>query len=359
MRGVPETYIEPTTKMEFILVKGGKFLMGGTGSYDGHPRHWVIVNDFYIAKYPITQGQWKALMNGKNPSHFKKGDNYPVESITWNDANDYISRLNKLGQGAYRLPTEAEYEYAASSGNKAGAKPELYAGGRLNDVGWYSKNSEGSTHPVGEKEPNRLGLHDMSGNVWVWCQDWYDFDFCPNNNRRYNSRPSPYYQISPKDNPKGPNTGTCRVIRAGGYGEPAEACRIRFRFSWKPNKTDTDLGARLVMLLPYANGDASQPEANDNDSSSGTKDEIVLEDRNADSYKEVQAAMRMPTHKLTAMLAQSPREPTTREISVYNRSVYVKAFVLLRANGKCEHCKKPAPFNRKSDNTPYLMRIMG
>lgn len=354
MSGVPETYTEPTTKMEFILVKGGRFLMGGTVSSDGHPRHWVIVNDFYIAKYPITQGQWKALMDGKNPSHFKEGDNYPVESITWNDANDYISRLNKLGHGAYRLPTEAEYEYAASSGNKAGAKPELYAGGRLNDVGWYSKNSESSTHPVGKKKPNRLGLYDMSGNVWVWCQDWHDSDFCPTTIRKHDLNPSAYYQNSPKDNPKGPDTGKCRVIRGGGWGEPAEFCRIKTRFSWNPNKTDTDLGARLVMLLPYANGDASQPEANDNDFSSGTKDEIVLEDRNADSYKEVQAAMRMPTHELTAMLAKSPRKPTTQEISVYNRSPYVKAVVLLRAEGRCEGCKKPAPFNRKSDNTPYL-----
>ena len=219
----PKTYTEPKTGMEFIWVEGGRFQMG-----EGSEAHWVKVDGFYMAKYPITQGQWQKLM-GNNPSNFKKGADYPVENISWEDVvNDYLPKLNKLGNGVYGLPTEAQWEYAARSGGKA----ETYSGGEnLDAVGWYSDNSGSSTHPVGKKKPNGLGLCDMSGNVLEWCQDWYD---------------SSYYRSSPEDNPQGPDSGSCRVLRGGGWRCAAGDCRAARRGGWGPGFRGDGLGARLV-----------------------------------------------------------------------------------------------------------------
>ncbi|MDP2279759.1 MAG: SUMF1/EgtB/PvdO family nonheme iron enzyme, partial [Nitrospirota bacterium] len=189
--------IDPATGMEIVFVKGGCFQMGdtfGDGESDEKPVHEVCVDDYYIGKYEVTQGQWKAIM-GNNPSHFKDcGDNCPVEQVSWNDVQEFIQKLNeknnppsppftKGGKGGFRLPTEAEWEYAARSGGKS----ERYSGGNdIDSVAWYNKNSGGKTHPVGTKQPNGLGIYDMSGNVWEWVNDWYD-EF--------------YYKNSPKNNP--------------------------------------------------------------------------------------------------------------------------------------------------------------
>lgn len=255
--GQPKTYTEPKTGMEFIWVEGGRFQMGSkSGSSDEEPVHWVKVAGFYMAKYPITQGQWKALMDGANPSHFKKGDDYPVENISWDDVTKiylsklnkegddcpveniswdyvtkiYLSKLNQLGNGTYRLPTEAEWEYAARSGGKA----ETYAGSEnLDKVGWYDGNSGGSTHPVGKKQPNGLGLYDMSGNVWEWCLDWYD---------SYPSSP----EVNPLDNPRGPDSGSYRVRRGGSWGSSAKYCRTAHRHVCTPDDRYYNLGFRLV-----------------------------------------------------------------------------------------------------------------
>jgi len=215
---------------EFVLVKGGCYRMGdtfGVGRPDELPVHEVCADDFYLGKYEVTQGQWQGVM-GYNPAYHKNGDEYPVEQVSWNDVQGFIQKLNdKTGQ-FYRLPTEAEWEYAARSGGK----PEKYSGGGSVDaVAWYRSTSGGKTHPVGTKAPNGLGIHDMSGNVWEWVQDWYG---------------SGYYGGSPRHNPKGPSSGTHRVARGGGWSAEAESCGSTDREYLIPAGGNNYMGFRLV-----------------------------------------------------------------------------------------------------------------
>ena len=195
---------DPTTGIEMVYVKGGCYQMGATdddcdGTPEERPVHEVCVDDFYLGKYEVTQGQWKSIM-GSNTSTLStcREDNCPIDNVSWSDAQDFISRLNSRSDGSkYRLPTEAEWEYAARSGGKS----EKYSGG--NDVGsasWNAENSGKINHPVGTKAPNGLGIYDMSGNVWEMTNDWYG---------------SNYYSSSPRNNPAGPSSGIDRVVRGG------------------------------------------------------------------------------------------------------------------------------------------------
>jgi formylglycine-generating enzyme required for sulfatase activity len=192
---------------------------------DERPVLEVCVDDFYLGKYEVTQKQWKKMM-GNNPSdplELLGQDNYPVVNVSWNDVQQFISRLNRQSDQRYRLPTEAEWEYAARSGGKkekwAGTRIEL----ELGDYTWHQENSQRSIHPVGQKKPNGLGLFDMSGNVWEWCQDRYDKD---------------YYQKSLKNNPSGPSNGISRVLRGGSWGNGALDVRVASRGRDHPaNKT--------------------------------------------------------------------------------------------------------------------------
>ena len=220
------------TEMEFVRVKGGSFHMGdqfGDGSSDEKPVHKVRVHGFYMGKYEVTQGQWRAIM-GANPSGFKKGDNYPVERVSWDDAQKFIRKLNRKTGKNFRLPTEAEWEFTARSGGKK----EKYAGSdSADEVAWYGYEKSGeSTHPKGEKKPNGLGLYDMSGNVWEWCSDWYGEN---------------YYNDSPRDNPKGPSSGSLRVIRGGSWGYSPRYVRAAYRRRYAPGGRDGSLGFRLVL----------------------------------------------------------------------------------------------------------------
>ena len=212
-----------------VKVNGGCFQMGdtfGDGSADEKPVHEACVSTFRIGKYEMTQGQWQKIM-GNNPSLFSRcGSNCPVEQVSWNDVQQFIGKLNSQSGKSYRLPTEAEWEYAARSGGKR----EKYSGGDTVDaVAWYDGNSGSQTHPVGQKQPNGLGLYDMSGNVWEWVSDWYGT-----------------YVSDRQQNPQGASTGSIRVFRGGGWNDAPSYVRASYRFNFVPGFRFFNLGFRLV-----------------------------------------------------------------------------------------------------------------
>ena len=218
---------------DMVFVEGGTFTMGATGALaddaesDEKVLHEVTLSPYYICRYEVTQSVWKAVM-GKNPSNFK-GDNLPVESVTWIDCQQFITRLNALTGKTFRLPTEAEWEYAARGGKHS--KGFKYAGSdNPDEVAWHNGNSGGGPHPVGQKAPNELGLYDMSGNVYEWCSDWKG---------KYSSKP--------QTNPQGPVQGTHRVNRGGRWGGSIGACRVSDRSMCDPNVRFYHLGFRLAL----------------------------------------------------------------------------------------------------------------
>ena len=220
---------------EMVLVQGGTFTMGCTAEQsndcsDGEkPAHQVTLNNFQIGKYPVTQAQWRFVM-GNNPSYFT-GDNLPVEQVSWNDVQVYIEKLNEMTGKNYRLPTEAEWEYAARGGNKSQEQNYKYSGSNnIEEVAWYWENSDSKTHPVGTKAPNALGIYDMCGNVWEWCND------------RYGD-----YTEDPQTNPQGPDTGYGRVVRGGSWYYFAHFCRTTSRDASEPTDRYFNLGFRLVL----------------------------------------------------------------------------------------------------------------
>ena len=220
-------------EIEMVWVSGGTFTMGATSEQGSDandrekPAHSVTLSGYYIGKYEVTQAQWKAVM-GNNPSSFK-GDNLPVERVSWNEVQEFIKKLNQMTGKSYRLPTEAEWEYAARGGNNS--RGNKYSGSdNVGSVAWYFQNSGSTTHPVGSKSPNELGIYDMSGNVWEWCQDWYGD-----------------YSSSSQRNPKGPASGSVRVYRGGGWSYISRNCRVSFRDCNSPGGRSLNLGFRLVL----------------------------------------------------------------------------------------------------------------
>lgn len=213
------TFTDPTTRMEFVFVKGGCFQMGdtlGDGEENEKPVHEVCVSDYYIGKYEVTQEEWEKVM-GSNPSHFKKGPRYPVEQLHWNDTQEFLQRLNSRSVKLYRLPTEAEWEYAARSRGKSDKFAGFSNESGLDNYSWHTENSEKQTHPVGEKLPNGLGLYDMTGNVWEWVQDWFGD-----------------YSSSSRENPQGPSSGSSRVLRGGTFLSGPKGLRMAFRINSVP-----------------------------------------------------------------------------------------------------------------------------
>ena len=230
----PHTFTINDITFEMIPVEGDTFTMGATpeqgddaGDNEKPAAHQVTLSSYSIGKTEVTQALWKAVM-GNNPSRFK-GDNLPVECVSWDDCQEFIQKLNQLTGQNFRLPTEAEWEFAARGGNKS--KGYKYAGSNnIDDVAWYYDNSNDKTHPVGTKRPNELGIYDMSGNVYEWCQDWYG-----------------YYLLSSQTNPKGPNTGSGRVLRGGSWGDNAGGCRVSLRLCSAPCISYNYLGFRLCL----------------------------------------------------------------------------------------------------------------
>lgn len=217
-----------------IAVKGGTFTMGATSeqgddaySYE-KPTHQVTLSDYCIGETEVTQELWQAVM-GSNPSNFTGNLQRPVEKVSWNDCQEFIKKLNQLTGKTFRLPTEAEWEYAARGGSQS--KGYKYAGSNtIGDVAWYTSNSSSTTHPVKQKQANELGLYDMSGNVWEWCQDWYDS-----------------YSSTPQTNPAGPSSGSSRVLRGGSWSSFAWYCRVSFRNYYTPTNRYYSLGLRLAL----------------------------------------------------------------------------------------------------------------
>ncbi len=219
--------------IEMVKVEAGSFNMGATPEMQvpyevEKPVHRVtLTNNYYIGKYEVTQALWQAVM-GSNPSYFK-GDDLPVEQVSWNDCQDFISKLNAMTGKRFRLPSEAEWEYAARGGKKS--RGYQYSGSNtLGDVAWYEGNSGSKTHAVGTKQPNELGIYDMTGNVYEWCQDWYGS-----------------YSSSPQTNPIGAVSGSSRVDRGGSWFFTAKHCRSSYRFNLTPGYRLNFLGLRLVL----------------------------------------------------------------------------------------------------------------
>ena len=219
--------------IELIKVEAGNFTMGATSANEKpdeneKPAHEITLSqNYYIGKYEVTQEVWKAVM-GNNPSKFK-GNNLPVEMVSWKDCQKFIDKLNRITGEHFRLPSEAEWEYAARGGNKSNGY--LYSGSdNLDEVAWYNENSGKRTHNVGTKKANELGIYDMSGNVMEWCQDWFGF-----------------YTVSSRINPTGPNTGTLRINRGGCWYSYPWYCRSLSRNKISPDDSYFNLGFRLAL----------------------------------------------------------------------------------------------------------------
>ena len=230
-----EFEIAPGVKMVMCWIPPGEFLMGSPEDEedrrDSETQHRVrITQGFWLAKTQTTQAQWQAVM-GNNPSRFK-GENLAVEKVSWIDicgdesaTGGYLGELNRRlpAGGRFHLPTEAQWEYAGRAGTTG-----AYAGD-LDEMGWYDDNSDGQTHPVGQKKPNAWGLHDMHGNVWEWCSDWYGD-----------------YDVNEMNDPSGPASGSYRVIRGGGWYFNAIRCRAAYRYNYVPTFSDADIGFRMA-----------------------------------------------------------------------------------------------------------------
>ena len=219
-------------KYNMVWVDGGTFRMGATSEQgseisDEKPVHSVTLSGYYIGKTEVTQALWQAVM-GSNPSYFE-GDDLPVEQVSWDDCQEFIRKLNSLTGQNFRLPTEAEWEFACRGGNNS--RGYKYSGSNyIDNVAWYDGNSGGKTHPVATKSPNELGIYDMSGNVWEWCADWYGD-----------------YSSGRQTNPKGTYGGSIRVYRGGSWFNYARYCRSSSRISYFPTYRYDSLGLRLAL----------------------------------------------------------------------------------------------------------------
>ena len=232
--GSNKTFTANGVSFTMVYVEGGTFTMGATSeqgsdaSSDEKPTHRVTLSSYMIGQTEVTQDLWQAVM-GNNPSRFTGGASRPVERVSWDDCQTFLRKLNSLTGQRFRLPTEAEWEFAARGGNKT--KHYKYSGSNtLDNVAWYDENSGSTTHPVGTKSANELGIYDMSGNVWEWCSDWYGS-----------------YSSSSQTNPQGPSSGSYRVIRGGSWFNYAWYCRVSYRSCRTPDGCDISLCLRLAL----------------------------------------------------------------------------------------------------------------
>jgi formylglycine-generating enzyme required for sulfatase activity len=246
----PNDTVEPTdmtftvngVTFTMVAVEGGTFSMGATseqglGANDWErPVHYVTLSDFSIGQTEVTQELWQAVM-GSNPSYYTSDSQLPVERVSWNSCQDFIEQLNQLTGETFRLPTEAEWEFAARGGNKS-QKYRYSGSSNIQDVAWFWNSIPSQqvgtlgygTQPVATKAPNELGLYDMSGNVWEWCQDWYGT-----------------YSSDDQINPTGPSWGSFRIFRGGSWSRSSESCRVAYRNYTYPSTSDDTMGFRLAL----------------------------------------------------------------------------------------------------------------
>ena len=216
--------------MQFVRITPGEFMMGCSAGDKDCPapekpaRRVRITRGFEIGRYEVTQAEWQAVM-GSNPSHFL-GDNLPVDQVSWNDVQQFIEKMNARNDGyRYRLPTEAEWEYAARAGSTTATA------GELDKVAWVAENSQKTPHPVGQKQPNAWGLYDMIGNMSEWVQDWWKLD---------------YYSTGPTDDPPGPATGSHRVLRGGSWSATPLQARVSYRIQMETSEGNATMGFRCA-----------------------------------------------------------------------------------------------------------------
>ena len=243
--GNNKTFTVKGVTFTMVAVEGGTFMMGATSEqgsdahYGEKPVHQVTLSSYYIGQTEVTQALWKAVMGttiseqrdkvGTSWSLYGEGDNFPMYYISWDDCQTFVSKLNQLTGKRFRLPTEAEWEYACRGGKKS--RGYKYSGSNtIDDVAWYTSNSKRKTHPVATKSPNELGIYDMSGNVYEWCQDWYGS-----------------YSSAAQTNPTGASSGSVRVHRGGGWFNYAKFCRSSDRNGYLPDYRSSNLGLRLVL----------------------------------------------------------------------------------------------------------------
>ena len=238
-----QTFTVNGVSFEMIAVEGGTFTMGATAEQgsdvdrDESPTHQVALSSYMIGKTEVTQELWEAVM-GKSLSQIASelgnstrgvGINYPMYYVSWEDCQEFITKLNALTGKTFRLPTEAEWEFAARGGNKS--KGYKYSGSNtIVDVAWYISNSNYASCPVATKAPNELGIYDMSGNVWEWCSDWFG-----------------NYSSESQTNPTGPNGASSRVFRGGGWYSDTRYCRVAYRGNNTPDYINSYLGLRLCL----------------------------------------------------------------------------------------------------------------
>ena len=229
-----QTFTVKGVEFKMIKVEGGTFSMGATSeqeddAYDNeYPVHSVTLSDYYMGETEVTQELWEAVM-GSNPSRFIGDNQLPVERVSWDDCQKFIKELNQLTGKKFRLPTEAEWEYAARGGKYS--RGYKYSGSNNTDeVAWHNDNSGRKTHPVKTKKANELGLYDMSGNVYEWCNDWYG-----------------RYQSYSQTNPTGPSEGEDRVLRGGSWSSDDRSVRISYRLSYAPDNRLSYGGLRLAL----------------------------------------------------------------------------------------------------------------
>lgn len=219
--------------LKMVYVEGGRFLMGGTPEqgadvYDDEKiLRRVMIDSYYIGVFEVTQEEWVKVM--EDNCEFKKGPDFPAE-VSWNEANAFCQKLSKETGRNYVLPTEAQWEYAARGGIRA-SRTKYSGGEEVDAVAWYLDNSDHSSHPVGQKLPNELGIYDMSGNVWEWCRNWYDF-----------------FDPEAVQNPEGPKTGTYRVLRGGSWCDYSRRCRVSVRVGNLPSVSSSCSGFRVVLI---------------------------------------------------------------------------------------------------------------